>query len=94
MFSFILSTALFFLTLSILAALYRLIKGPSIPDRVQALDFIAINLVAGVAIFSIIFRTYAYLEIILLIGILSFVGTIALARYLERGIVIEYKRRR
>ena len=38
MFNTILLTALFFITLSIIVAIYRLIKGPSVADRVQALD--------------------------------------------------------
>ncbi|MDQ0269876.1 Na(+)/H(+) antiporter subunit F1 [Cytobacillus purgationiresistens] len=87
-----LTIALVFLTLSILAAIYRLIKGPSIPDRVQALDNIGINLIAGIAITSIMLRTTAFFEVMLLLGILSFIGTIAFARFLERGVVIEHKR--
>lgn len=86
--------AILFLILSILAAIYRLVKGPSTPDRVQALDSIGINLIAGVAITSVILRTTAFFEVILLIGILSFIGTVAFARYLERGVVIERKRTR
>ena len=89
MFNFILITSLIFLTLSILVAIYRVIKGPSTADRVQALDYIGINLIAGIAIFSILLHTHAYFDIILLVGILSFVGTIAFARYIERGVVIE-----
>ena len=54
MFKFILITSLFFLTLSILVAIYRVVKGPSTADRVQALDYIGINLIAGIAIFSIL----------------------------------------
>ncbi|MBB6444644.1 Na(+)/H(+) antiporter subunit F1 [Bacillus benzoevorans] len=92
MFNTILITALFFITLSILVIIYRLIKGPSVPDRVQALDFIGIHLIAGVAIVSIYLRTHAFLDIILLLGILSFVGTIAFARFIESGVVIERKR--
>jgi multicomponent Na+:H+ antiporter subunit F len=92
MFEMIMMGCLFFLSLSILAALYRVIKGPSMPDRVLALDAIGINLIAGVAILSMLFRTDAYFEIILLIGSLSFVGTIAFARYIERGVVIERRR--
>lgn len=84
--------SIFFLVLSIMAAVYRLVKGPSIPDRVQALDAIGINLIAVVAIISVMLRTTAFFEVILLIGILSFIGTIAFARYLERGVVIEHKR--
>ncbi len=89
MFNFILITSLFLLTLSILAAIYRMVKGSSTPDRVQALDFIGINIIAGIAIVSVLLRTHAFLDIILLLGILSFVGTIAFARFIERGVVIE-----
>nr|WP_156183199.1 Na(+)/H(+) antiporter subunit F1 [Mesobacillus campisalis] len=92
MFELILSTALIFMTLSVLATIYRLVKGPSVSDRVQALDSIGINLISGVAVTSVLLRTTAFFEVILLIGILSFIGTIAFARFLERGVVIEHKR--
>ncbi len=92
MFDLFLSVCLCLIVCSILAALYRVMKGPSMPDRVMALDNIGVNLLAGVAILSIYLRTHAFLDIILLIGILSFVGTIAFARFIERGVVIERKR--
>jgi multicomponent Na+:H+ antiporter subunit F len=91
-FELILFTALMFMTLSILATIYRLVKGPTVSDRVQALDSIGVNLIAGVAVTSVLLRTTAFFEVILLIGILSFIGTIAFARFLERGVVIEHKR--
>lgn len=87
----ILILSLFFLIFSILATVYRLVKGPSAPDRVQALDALGINIISGVAIFSVLLRSTAFFEVILLIGILSFIGTIAFARFLERGVVIERK---
>ncbi|EOR25676.1 Na(+)/H(+) antiporter subunit F1 [Cytobacillus oceanisediminis] len=83
--------SLILLILSILATVYRLVKGPSAPDRIQALDSLGINLIAGVAIFSVLLRNTGFFEVILLIGILSFIGTIAFARYIERGVVIERK---
>jgi multicomponent Na+:H+ antiporter subunit F len=89
MFKLILITSLVLLSLTILAGIYRVIKGPSTADRVQALDFIGINLIASTAIFSIMLHTHAFFDVILLLGILSFVGTIAFARYVERGVVIE-----
>lgn len=92
MIELILKISLLFLSFSIIAALYRVVKGPSTPDRVLALDIIGINLLAAVAIVSVLLRTYAFFEVILLIGILSFVGTIALARFMERGVAIERKR--
>lgn len=69
---------------------WRLLKGPSLPDRVAALDTIGINLLAMVAVLSVLLRTQAFIEIILLIGILSFIGTTAFARYIERGVVLEH----
>lgn len=83
--------SLLFLTISIFAIIFRLVKGPSVPDRVQALDALGINLISGVAIFSVLLRNTGFFEVILLIGILSFIGTIAFARFIERGVVIERK---
>jgi multicomponent Na+:H+ antiporter subunit F len=87
----ILIFSLVFLSFAIFATIYRLVKGPSAPDRVQALDALGINLLSGVAIFSVFLRSTGFFEVILLIGILSFIGTIAFARYIERGVVIERK---
>lgn len=87
----ILIASLVFLALSIIATIYRLVVGPSTLDRVQALDSLGIHLISGIAIFSVFLGSTGFLEVILLIGILSFIGTIAFARYLERGVVIERK---
>jgi multicomponent Na+:H+ antiporter subunit F len=91
MIQWILSCSLFLWTFSILVTIYRLVKGPTAPERVQALDALGIYLIAGIAIFSVMLRSTAFFEVILLIGILSFIGTIAFARFIERGIVIERK---
>lgn len=80
------------LTLSIIVSLYILITGPSIPDRVLALDTLSYNIIAIIAILSMLQQTRAYLEVILLIGILAFLGTIALSKFIESGVVIESKR--
>lgn len=87
----ILIASFILLILSVLATTYRLVKGPSAPDRVQALDALGINIISGVAIFSVMMRSTGFFEVILLIGILSFIGTIAFARFIERGVVIERK---
>ncbi|HHY20462.1 MAG TPA: Na(+)/H(+) antiporter subunit F1 [Bacilli bacterium] len=80
------------LSFSILVSLYRVIKGPSTPDRIIALDSIGINIIGMIAIVSIQLRTQAFLEVILLIGILSFIGTVGFSKFLEKGVVIERKR--
>jgi len=90
-FEIILIVALSLLMLAIMANLYRVIKGPSSADRVQALDSIGINLIASISVFSVLLHTHAFFDLILLIGILSFIGTVAFARFIERGVVIERK---
>ncbi|KON86503.1 monovalent cation/H+ antiporter subunit F [Sporosarcina globispora] len=86
--------AILCISLATLALIYRVIKGPSIPDRVVALDAIGINLVAIVALISIALNTNAFLEVILLLGILAFIGTVAFSKYLEKGVIIEHDRDR
>ncbi|MEH7386456.1 Na(+)/H(+) antiporter subunit F1 [Bacillus sp. JJ1521] len=92
MIKIILIISMGFLTFAILATIYRLVKGPSASDRVQALDVLGINIISGVAIFSVFLKNTGFFEVILLIGILSFVGTIAFARFIERGVVIERRK--
>ncbi|KKK39318.1 monovalent cation/H+ antiporter subunit F [Mesobacillus campisalis] len=89
MFEILLYIALFLITVAMFGLIYRVIKGPTTPDRVVALDALGITLVAVIAILSIILRTNAFLDIILLIGILAFIGTVAFSKYLEKGEVIE-----
>jgi len=94
MFNFIITFALVLISLSMLALIYRVIKGPSIPDRVIALDALGVNLIAVIALISIILDTYAFLEVILLLGILAFIGTVGMAKFLEKGEIIEDDRNR
>ncbi len=89
MLEIVIRIALFCCSLSMLGLIYRVIKGPSMPDRVIALDAIGINLVAITALISIVLKSNAFLEIILLIGILAFIGTVAFAKYIEKGGIIE-----
>ncbi|MBP2240475.1 multicomponent Na+:H+ antiporter subunit F [Cytobacillus eiseniae] len=84
--------AILCMSVAILGLLYRVLKGPSVPDRIVALDAIGINLVAIVALTAIFLNTSAFLEVILLIGILSFIGTVAFSKYLEKGVVLERDR--
>ncbi|KPN97657.1 Na(+)/H(+) antiporter subunit F1 [Lysinibacillus sp. ZYM-1] len=87
----ILLLALAFFSISITLSLYRVIRGPSMPDRAIALDTIGVNLLSAIAIVSIILKTKAYLEAILILGILAFIGTIAFTKYIERGVIVERK---
>ena len=68
---------------------YRLIKGPDAPDRVLALDTLYINAIALIVLLGITLGTRLYLESALLIAVMGFVGTVAMAKYLTRGSVID-----
>lgn len=94
MFTLILQIALGIMAVSTFLYVIHVIKGPTVPDRVVALDAIGINLIAITALVSILLKTSAFLDIILLLGILSFIGTIAFSKFLEKGEIIENDRNR
>jgi multicomponent Na+:H+ antiporter subunit F len=92
MFKIVIGLSLLIVAISTLLFVYRLVKGPSTPDRVIALDAIGINLIAITAIISIVLNSNAFVEIILLLGILAFIGTVAFSKWLEKGEIIENDR--
>lgn len=87
----ILLMALALFAISIAIALFRIIKGPSMPDRAVALDMLGVNLISSIAVISIVLKTKAFLEAILILGILAFISTIAISKYVERGVIVERK---
>lgn len=91
MIDYILKAALVLFMVAIALSLVRVIKGPSLPDRAIALDTIGVNLISTIAIISIVLKTKAFLEAILILGILAFIGTIAFSKYIERGVIVERK---
>ncbi|UOQ86094.1 Na(+)/H(+) antiporter subunit F1 [Gracilibacillus salinarum] len=76
-------------TISIALLLFRVIKGPTNPDRAVALDAIGVNLMGMAGLSAILLVTTRLNDVILLIGILLFVGTVGLAKYLEKGVIID-----
>jgi len=92
MIDILLQIALLIISISTLFYIFRVIKGPSTPDRVIALDAIGINLVGITTIISVLLYTEAFFEVILLIGILAFVGTVSFSKYLQKGVIIERDR--
>lgn len=75
--------------LSLLLNLWRLIVGPSLPDRILALDTMYINVIALIILYSISMSTRLYFESALLIAMLGFISTVAVCKYLLRGDIIE-----
>jgi multicomponent K+:H+ antiporter subunit F len=70
-------------------ALWRLVRGPSLPDRILALDTLYVNAMAMLILFGVRFGTPLYFEAALVIAMLGFVGTVALSKYLLRGDIVE-----
>jgi multicomponent K+:H+ antiporter subunit F len=68
---------------------YRLIKGPDAPDRILALDTLYVNVLALLIVLGIWDSSSIYFEAALLIALMGFVATVALARYLARGDVMD-----
>ncbi|WP_216829130.1 Na(+)/H(+) antiporter subunit F1 [Alkalihalobacterium elongatum] len=85
----VLQIVLIIMSISLFVCFIRAIIGPTMSDRVVALDTFGINLIGFVGILMIIQETTAYAEIILVLSILAFVGSIALAKFLERGVVFD-----
>lgn len=75
--------------LAVAMTLWRLLKGPSQPDRILALDTLYVNTIALLVLLGIHLKSALYFEAALLIALMGFVGTVALCKYLLRGDIIE-----
>lgn len=77
------------LVIAMLLSLWRLLRGPGVPDRILALDTLYINALALLVLLDIQLETVLLFETALIIAMLGFVGTVALSKYLLRGDIIE-----
>ena len=90
MLAIVIPVCLAILGLAFLLTLGRLLRGPSLPDRIVALDTLNINAIALIVLLGIRLDSAMFFEAALLIAVMGFVGTVALAKYLQRGDIIEY----
>jgi len=81
--------ALMLVTAAIAMSFWRLLRGPSAPDRILALDTLYVNTVALLVLFGIHLGSALFFEAALLIALMGFIGTVALCKYLLRGDIIE-----
>ncbi|KFG88988.1 Cation:proton antiporter [Sphingobium herbicidovorans NBRC 16415] len=84
-----LTIALGCIALAVLLNLYRLLRGPTAADRILALDTMVINAIAFIILFGIMEKTTVYFEAALLLAMVGFVGTVAYAKFLLRGDIVE-----
>ncbi|AQV94205.1 K+/H+ antiporter subunit F [Cupriavidus necator] len=90
MLAIVIPVCLVILGLASLLTLARLLRGPSLPDRIVALDTLNINAIALIVVLGISLDSALFFEAALLIAVMGFVGTVALSKYLQRGDIIEY----
>ena len=76
---FFITSALILFGIALLLTLFRLIKGPTTADRVVTFDAASAILMSMVGLLSIVFGTFSFLDSILLIAIISFVGTVSIS---------------
>ncbi|KIX90704.1 monovalent cation/H+ antiporter subunit F [Staphylococcus microti] len=91
---FFLSGALILFAVSLVVALFRLIKGPTTADRVVAFDAISAIVMSIVGVLSLLFGTFSFLDSVLLIAIISFLSSITISRFIEGGNVFNGNNKR
>jgi len=74
------------ITAGIILCLLRILKGPTAPDRAVAVDTVATITTALLVLLASIFERYVYLDVALVYAVLTFIGSVAIARFLEKGI--------
>jgi len=70
----------------IFLCLLRMIGGPTTVDRAVGVDAAATVTTALLVLLGFVFQRYVYLDVALVYAVLTFIGAVAIARYLERGI--------
>jgi multicomponent Na+:H+ antiporter subunit F len=73
------------LDVALLLAFVRLWRGPSLPDRVVALDLSGSLVVGIIAVYGILAGQPVFLDVAIALALVAFLGTVAYARYVERG---------
>jgi multicomponent Na+:H+ antiporter subunit F len=73
------------LILAFLLAFVRLVRGPSLPDRVVALDLMATLAVGFIAVYALATDQPLYVDVAMVLALVAFLGTVAFAHYIEKG---------
>ncbi len=75
--------------IAMLLSLWRLLRGPTAPDRILALDTLYVSSIAQLILFGMLMNTEIYFEAALVIAMLGFVGTVVLSKYVIRRDIVE-----
>jgi len=71
--------------ISFALTVFRLLRGPTLADRVVALDMLALLGIGFIGVFSIATGEYAFLDVAIALALVGFLATVAFARYVYRG---------
>lgn len=74
------------LAAAVIAAFIRLARGPSLPDRVVALDLMVTLGIGIIAVYAVANDQPAFLDVAVILALISFLATIAFAYYMERRV--------
>ena len=70
--------------MSIFLGIFRLVRGPTVADRIAALDFLSLLAICYIVLTALESGYHAYLDVAIALGLVSFLATVAFARYLFR----------
>ncbi|MDR6299568.1 cation:proton antiporter [Mesonia maritima] len=79
------------LAVSVLLVFYRFVIGPSIADRVVALDLLITIGITLIALYSIVYDQSTFLDIAMILGLIAFLSTVAFSYYLEKRMKAQRK---
>jgi len=82
----LLSVSLLLIALSFILIIIRFLIGSSIADRIIALDVLTVSSIGMLVILAQMFERVIYLDVAIVYGILSFIGVIIIAKYMEKSL--------
>jgi len=89
MLTYVIPLCMAILGVAALLNVMRLLQGPDMPDRVLALDTLYVNALAMIVLFGIWLASDLFFEAALLIAVMGFVSTVAVAKHLLHGDIID-----
>lgn len=81
--------SMFVVSVGMVLALWRLLRGPTIPDRILALDTLSVTAIAELMLLGMYLKTSVYFEAALVIAMVGFVSTVVLSKYIIRRDIVE-----
>lgn len=81
--------SMFVVSVAMLMSLYRLLRGPTVPDRILALDTLSVTAIAELMLLGMYIKSSVYFEAALIIAMLGFGSTVVLSKYVMRRDIVE-----